>query len=435
MTDDEFAPLIERGHELRGIEFKAPGARTDPKLMAWVVKAVLGMANRRDGGYVIVGVDESTGTPIPVGLDPESLATWTHDDVASSIAASSDPPLTVEQETCTYQGRSFIVLRVSEFADLPVLAKKDISVNHQQVVRRGACYVRSIGKPETSEIPTQTEMRELLGLAIEKGVRKFVAQSANSGLLDLIRKEPSPTSAEQYLNELGDFPSHTLAKKIRSRCFWQLVVRPRDFVAARVSTRHVLTRVVRGAAVTYQGVGFPLVAPDHQIDEDGGSVGQSFDLGHHPEMWRAYLSGQCFHLSGNDTDWGSQRMNAPMERLEPGDLFIGVGYALYQFSVAFEFAARLAHSALGADEMTVELLVGNLSKHRLIADDPGRSPLRAFTTAGLDEFSLVRDLSKIELSSKPRELALEAAKKFIEVFDLELPKEYLKSWQEQWLRR
>ena len=204
MTDDDFAVLIERGHELRGIEFKPPGPRTDQLLMARIVRAALGMANRRDGGLVIVGVDESTGRPNPIGLAPDALASWSHDDVAATIAASSDPPISIEQEVRTYHDKRFVVLRVPEFLELPVLAKKDVSVGHNHVVRKGACYVRSFGKPETSEIPSQTEMRDLLDLAIQKGLRRFVAQAAGAGLITFGPGTPSSSSDQQFRKQLDD---------------------------------------------------------------------------------------------------------------------------------------------------------------------------------------------------------------------------------------
>jgi len=80
MTDKDFARLIERRHELRGIEFKPPGLRTDRELMGWVARAALGMANHRDGGIVIIGVTESGDQFRPIGLMPQELETWIHED-------------------------------------------------------------------------------------------------------------------------------------------------------------------------------------------------------------------------------------------------------------------------------------------------------------------------------------------------------------------
>lgn len=58
MTPEEFAQLLTLGHEMYGGEFKGPFDRTDKAAFAKILKAVLAMPNRRDGGKVIVGVDE-----------------------------------------------------------------------------------------------------------------------------------------------------------------------------------------------------------------------------------------------------------------------------------------------------------------------------------------------------------------------------------------
>jgi len=204
VNDEQFAGFIELGHELRGVEFKPPGLRTHRDLMAWVTRAALGMANHRDGGIIIIGVDESSGTPKPIGLTEDELATWTFDNVAATLAACSDPTISFEREIRTYQTKPYVVLTVHEFAELPILAKKDVPGEHKQIIRGGACYVRSLGKPETSEIPSQDEMRDLLDLAIQKGIRKFVERAVGAGLILYRPSVGQPTSEAAFLRQLGD---------------------------------------------------------------------------------------------------------------------------------------------------------------------------------------------------------------------------------------
>jgi hypothetical protein len=72
------------------------------------------------------------------------------------------------------------------------------------VLRRGACYVRASHKPETSEIPSEQEMRELLELAIDKGVVKFLARVQKAGLLDATvpLKESDPSRFRKQVEEM-----------------------------------------------------------------------------------------------------------------------------------------------------------------------------------------------------------------------------------------
>lgn len=179
MTDQEFAEILDLGHETRGVEFKPPGPLSDRPLAARVVRAVLGMANRRDGGLVIIGVGEIGDELNPVGLTEEDLTTWNFDDVADRVAVYADPAVGFEQEVREYNGNQYMVLDIEEFTDIPVLCKRD----YEGVLRSGACYVRSSRKPETSEIPTQTDMRELLELATDKAVTKRLTEYRRMGLI------------------------------------------------------------------------------------------------------------------------------------------------------------------------------------------------------------------------------------------------------------
>ncbi len=164
------------------------------------------MANLRDGGRIIIGVDEQGGVLNPAGLSADDLATWRYDDVAAGLGAYADPALDFDLNVHAYQGRQFVVLEVHEFDELPILCKmtyQEPPPGRQVILREGACYVRSRRKPETSEVPTQAEMRELLDLAIEKGVRRFIARARAVGLELPGRAAPSDQARfDQQLQEV-----------------------------------------------------------------------------------------------------------------------------------------------------------------------------------------------------------------------------------------
>ena len=198
MTDEEFVQLLALGRELGGLEFKGPGPRSDRQLFSQVVRAVLGMANRRDGGTVVIGVEDNQTSLTPVGLTDEDLATWSSDAVADGIAVYADPSVSFELQTPAHAGRNYVTIEVREFEDIPVLCKRDF----QNVLRNGACYVRTRRKPETSEIPAQAEMRDLLDLATGKGVRRFLARAESTGMISFIAA--APDDRERFDEQLGD---------------------------------------------------------------------------------------------------------------------------------------------------------------------------------------------------------------------------------------
>ena len=203
MTGDDLTQLVARGYELRGVEFKGPGRRDDKHFFARVAKAVLGMSNNRDGGIIVIGVAEEGTLLSPLGLSLEQLPTWTYDDVLVGLSKYADPPANVDLENVDMDANSYVVLRVHEFDDVPILCASDFTTqNDSPILRKGACYVRSRGRRETTEIPTQAEMRELLDLATEKRLRAYVAMAQRAGIS--LGEGRTKGTKDRYAQELGD---------------------------------------------------------------------------------------------------------------------------------------------------------------------------------------------------------------------------------------
>lgn len=202
MSSEQFAEILALGREQNGVEFKGPGSRSDKTLQAQVVRAVLGMANRRDGGLVIIGVSEVSTGINPTGVSEADLPSWTYDGLADSIAVYADPSVTFELQTIFLQNNKFVIIRVAEFEEVPVLCKRDCNTGNKTVLREGACYVRSRRKPETTEVRALADMRDLLDLATEKSLRKFLSRARGVGLNTIEMAEMS--DEKMFDDQLGE---------------------------------------------------------------------------------------------------------------------------------------------------------------------------------------------------------------------------------------
>jgi len=207
VTDLDFEKLLQPGYERQGVEYKGPGKRTNPPFLAIVARAIMGMANHRNGGLVIIGIDSDSRDP--VGLEDDQASTWTYDELSASVNEYASPSVSLDLEVKVYQERKFVIITIKEFDDIPIICRKDYQQTNVKkaapVLRRGACYVRSRRKPEASEIPSEEEMRELLELAIDKGVRRFVTRLRKAGLIPPIPMAPSlPSEEESFKNESED---------------------------------------------------------------------------------------------------------------------------------------------------------------------------------------------------------------------------------------
>ncbi len=172
---EELAALINLGREDRSLEFKESCPWDD--LKDKIAKTALGMANIRDGGTIIIGVSQRSGSLVPQGMPRRDIDTYDVDDVQAYVNRFADPYVRLEMYTVPRNGQRFIVIVVHEFDEVPVVCRRN-GVG----LRQGAVYTRAYRMPETCEVPSQTEMREIIDMATDKGVRRFLERSRRAGL-------------------------------------------------------------------------------------------------------------------------------------------------------------------------------------------------------------------------------------------------------------
>lgn len=188
--------LLSLGHEARGFEAKGPGLAKGA-FLAGVVRAALGLGNLRDGGLIVIGVDDKNLRSMGPGLTEDQARSWaSYDDLADAFAAYADPPLQFHSELVTLGAGTanevtVCAIEVDEFGEVPHICKRqfdaeknDPNARKKDVppLRRGAVYVRPRHKPETSEIASAEQMRELLDLAAQKALARYVDTAHRAGL-------------------------------------------------------------------------------------------------------------------------------------------------------------------------------------------------------------------------------------------------------------
>lgn len=415
LTNEQFEDLLELQHEIPEVEFKGPGPRSDQYHLAKIARAVMGMANRRDGGIVIIGVEERNGVLTPAVFSQADIDSWGNNDhVIDALAGYMNPPAHFDRSIRELQGNKFVVLEVYEFADIPIICKKKFQRDHQSghlevVLREGACYIRSRHKPETVEITSSTEhMRLLLDLAIEKGVSRFVtlAQKAGMSLSGIAQ----PDDVDLFNEQLSENSSTPLLEKILSRGYWKIIVRPEKFLPDKIAYNALLP-IVQNSAVDIFGGGFPNVVQDIPISRGTKCIGQEIGTDHFLEIWYLYQSGQFLHYSDILDDWINvidQLFTSP--QWKPGK-FLSIEEVIRQFTGIFVFASRLALTDIYSKDLyvVIDVLLKNLQGRYLYISTPGKVPLRRPYEAQISEFLYTTRIQKDELIARPKELALRAS--------------------------
>jgi len=205
MTNEQFADLVQLKHEVSGVEFKPPGLlHADKSLFYQVARAVLGMANRRDGGSIVIGIREDSGKFELVGLTSAELESWRYDLIADGLGPIAEPAVVFETAVHEYVGRRFVLIEVEEFEDIPIICRRNfprsLKPGHKAILRDGAVYVRPRRKPETTEVAGQTEMRDLLELAIEKRLRQMLGTVSRAGAT----LQSRPSVQQLFVDELPE---------------------------------------------------------------------------------------------------------------------------------------------------------------------------------------------------------------------------------------
>ena len=156
MNIDELEQRLENGVETQSFEVKGP--------MNWdassLAKDFLAMANVRDGGFIVIGVEDETFRRI--GVTEEAMSTFVLDTMRDQMAKFADPHVTF---SVTFprdiKGTTFVAIRVEPFNQIPVICRKN-----GNDVKEGAIYYRNTNKRvQSAQISNSYDMRDLILMA------------------------------------------------------------------------------------------------------------------------------------------------------------------------------------------------------------------------------------------------------------------------------
>jgi hypothetical protein len=203
MTQDDLERIIQAGQETRTVEFKSAGAWSDVDLRAQVIRVALSMANTRDGGVLLVGMAELADRPgyhVPEPLTEEQWRSFDPDTVVPQINAHAFPHLdVVVSHSLRANGDRLVSIEVAPFRDVPVLcARPIVGGNNRLLVAEGRILVRSRRTPETTELRSGDDLRELIEVVVDRGLESyFRRRRVESAAVH-------PDDARRFLAELGD---------------------------------------------------------------------------------------------------------------------------------------------------------------------------------------------------------------------------------------
>jgi predicted HTH transcriptional regulator len=190
-TQKRVEAALGRLFESRDLDFKKSAPWVD--LKSKIIKTAMAMSNIRDGGTIVIGVDESGDTWQATGILPEHLATYDPDVIASQINVYASPAISPILVTVDIDGKCFLAIDIPEFAQLPVICQQ----NGSDGLIKGTIFVRPTGTPRTERPANAEELREVIDIAGEKSAARIFDSSRRAGLLGVAANE------DQFEKERG----------------------------------------------------------------------------------------------------------------------------------------------------------------------------------------------------------------------------------------
>lgn len=400
-----------RTGEFRNLDFKK-AHRLDDASKIKITKDLIAFSNIADGGLIIIGVDEKKADITDpkgehyeiTGMEPEILATWVRDELAATANKYADPYVDFSFEIVPLDERkSCLVIKVFEFENCPVLCKKDANG-----LRHGALYTRPRGgKRESCEVRSQTEVREILEMATEKNLRKFIGTAMKIGM-------PLTLDPSEFDKQLEGFLTSDDAKeKFKSKGYWEIVIRPSKFIEKRIPSLRDCVDIIRDNNVLFRGWDYPHYDSSNGPIPGGDYMEQSFcweEYGH-IEIWRYYQSGQFAHYLAVWEDWDRGIKDRGNNR-DPKVL--NLISTIYLLTEIFEFAARLGTKGYLGDSCEIKITLHDAKDRSLISPVGFLSPNYV---SNLPEISYSVILSVSDLIGNADDHALTAAKYLFERFN------------------
>jgi hypothetical protein len=208
--------------------------------------------------------------------------------------------------------------------------------------------------------------------------------------------------------------------KIKSRGYWQIIIRPTKFQKERINDLSNGLKIIDECKLSFRSGGYPLMNIKEQAYFGIDYIESIVDLSVHKELWRFYDSGQFIHFIGFKEDWYDEnefRSNQPV--CPPKTIFDAID-AIYYMTEIYRFASSLANKQVFDSSIQISIKLNELTNRALISSDFKRS-LYPDYRCRINYFPIEKEISLNELVEKCDEIAIEQVIEIFKRFGLHDP--------------
>lgn len=194
-----------------------------------------------------------------------------------------------------------------------------------------------------------------------------------------------------------------ILKKLKQRGYWEVLVRPGEFIEKRTESLAKCKEIVRETNVQLRGWDYPHYDSYDPPKSANEYVWSEVDWKYFIAHWRYYQSGQFIHFFAMPEDWldlspfGNERM------YEPGEC-LWFKRTIFTFTEIYEFSARLATKGVLGESCTVSVTL-HKTKNRTVRTEELSRLLFADYTCAIDPVTCKINLSTADLIARSAEIA------------------------------
>jgi len=165
MTTEELELKLEAQAERQNLDFKA-NCSWDVNRFA---KHILAMSNLRDGGYIIIGIEDKRLKR--QGVSNENILSYNTDIMKDQMTQFCDPFVDfMVSFPKDNKGKNYVVIKVFPFREIPVICRKDDS---NAGVSAGIIYYRNNNRRiESAPISNSYDMRDIIETATLRMIQR-----------------------------------------------------------------------------------------------------------------------------------------------------------------------------------------------------------------------------------------------------------------------
>ena len=205
VIEERVRTALDLPMELPEVEFKSD--MPWDQLRIKISKTAMGMANRRDGGLIVIGVsqDKTTRKFNLDGMTQANIDTYVQEPVYEFILKFASPPVEVGVIEVEHQAKRYVAIAVSPFSHTPVVCKVDAPPDEKRALafRAGDFIVRLADPVKTTRVTKAEMLHDLLQLAAGRRAAEIILALREGGVQieELTVKPPADVTGLGYITQ------------------------------------------------------------------------------------------------------------------------------------------------------------------------------------------------------------------------------------------